>query len=58
MRTIATRHEGRKGVCNSAPLFGTACPPAFWGGPIVPDLHAAPGTREGLFKMANYSEMR
>ena len=57
MRTIATRHEGRKEVRYTAPLFGTACPPAFWGGRYRPSHHAAPGTREGGLKLANHSEM-
>ena len=45
--------------CATAHLFlGPHAPPLFGGVAIVPDLHAAPGTREGLFKMANHSEMR
>ena len=47
--------------CATAHLFlGPHAPPAFWGGgvAIVPDLHAVPGTREGLFKVSNHSGMR
>ena len=39
---------GRKEVCHSAPLFGTACPPAFGGGRYRPSPTCGPGTREGL----------
>ena len=38
--------------------FWDRMPPRFGGGAIVPDLHAVPGTREGLFKMDNHSGMR
>ena len=58
MRTIATRHEVEKGHVTNASFSGPHDPPLFGGVAIVPDLHAAPGTREGLFKVANNSGMR
>ena len=58
MRTIATSHAGEKRDATAHLFLGPHAPPLFGGVAIVPDLHAAPGTLEGLFKMANHSEMR
>ena len=42
---------------HNAAIQGRMTPPVLGGVALVTDLHAAPGTREGRFKIANHSEM-
>ena len=57
MRTIATRHAVEKRDAEAHLFSGPHDPPLFGGVAYRPSRHAALGTQDGVFKLANHRGM-